>query len=91
MMIIRLSIAKAHDSVFNRASVHTLNVLYIYVFISVYIYIYIYYSSERITECSELTLRCKKEEGPCASVDNIGGRQDWYSLMTFGGFWEVGG
>ena len=41
MMIIRLSIAKAHDSVFNRASVHTLNVLYIYVCISVYIYIYI--------------------------------------------------
>lgn len=50
-----------------------------------------YYSSERMTECSELTLRGKKEEGPCASVDNIGGRQDWYNLMTFGGFWEVGG
>ena len=41
MMIIRVSIAKAHDSVFNRASVHTLNVLYIYVCISVYIHIYI--------------------------------------------------
>ena len=42
-------------------------------------------------ECSELTLRCKKEEGPCVHVDNIGERQDWYNLMTFGGFWEVGG
>ena len=46
---------------------------------------------ERMMECSELTLRCKKEEGPCAHIDNIGERQDWYNLMTFGGFWEVGG
>ena len=35
-------------------------------------------------ECSELTLRCKKEEGPCAHIDNIGERQDWYNLMTLG-------
>ena len=46
---------------------------------------------ERMMKCSELTLRSKKEEGPCAHVDNIGERQDWYNLMTFGGFWEVGG
>ena len=42
MMIIRLSIAKAHDSVFNRASVHTLNVLYIYVCISVCVCVCVY-------------------------------------------------
>lgn len=42
-------------------------------------------------KCSELTLGYKKEEGPCAHVDHVGERQDWYNLMTFGGFWQVGG
>lgn len=76
-MIIEANISKAHGIVLNIASVYVLNMIN---------------TQGRTRENDRvLGIKIKEQKQKEGCVDSIGERQDWYSVMTLGGWggWRV--